>query len=214
MRASDRAYTTLREEIVEWRLRPGTLLGEVEQAARLGVSRTPLREALSRLAGDGLVEPAPGRGMVVTDVSLENVAEIFELRHALETHAVRLAAVRRDPAVFADLLQRFEHVPELLEHDDDARHQYYALVSDLDEAIDDAVRSPYLVAALRAARVHLVRVRRLAAAHPQRLLDAAREHRLIVEAILAGDSDLAVSATHVHLQRALTDALTRVSSGA
>lgn len=212
MRASDRAYEALRDEIVEWQLRPGTVLGEVEQAARLGVSRTPLREALSRLAADGLVEPAPGRGMVVTGVSIDNVAEIFELRQALETHAARLVAERRDPAVFAGLLERFERVPELLERDDAARHQYYALVADLDDAIDDAVQNAYLVAALRGVRVHLVRVRRLAAAHPARLLDAAREHALIVEAIVAGDPDLAAHATHVHLHRALTDVLARITS--
>ena len=55
MRASDRAYASLLEEIQSGILRPGAVLGEVEQAARLGVSRTPLREALGRLAADGLV---------------------------------------------------------------------------------------------------------------------------------------------------------------
>jgi DNA-binding FadR family transcriptional regulator len=81
-RASDRAYETLRQEILHWRLAPGAVLGEVEQAARLGISRTPLREALSRLMADGLVEAQSGRGLVVASVSSEAVHELFELREA------------------------------------------------------------------------------------------------------------------------------------
>ena len=77
MRASDRAYAALRDEILEWRLQPGTVLAEVEQAARLGISRTPLREALARLSADGLVEALPGRGLVVTAASFDSVAELF-----------------------------------------------------------------------------------------------------------------------------------------
>jgi DNA-binding GntR family transcriptional regulator len=63
MRASDRAYAALREDIIEWRLRPGTVLAEVEQSERLGVSRTPVREALGRLTAEGLTTAAGGRGV-------------------------------------------------------------------------------------------------------------------------------------------------------
>ena len=73
----------LREDIIEWRLPPGTVLGEVEQAERLGVSRTPLREALGRLTAEGLTRTAGGRGVVVTDISLEHIDELFELRETL-----------------------------------------------------------------------------------------------------------------------------------
>ena len=69
MRASDKAYAALRDDIIEWRLLPGTVLAEVEQSARLGISRTPLREALSRLTAEGLTTTAGGRGVVVTDIS-------------------------------------------------------------------------------------------------------------------------------------------------
>ena len=92
MRASDRAYRALREEIVEGDLPPGAVLGEVEQSARLGLSRTPLREALSRLVADGLAAPATGRGVVVTAVSLDEAPQLFDLRIALETLAARRAA--------------------------------------------------------------------------------------------------------------------------
>jgi len=202
-RASDRAYQTLRDEIVEWELRPGSVLGEVEQSTRLGVSRTPLREALARLMADGLVSPQSGRGLVVTDLSLASIREIFEVRQALEEQAARLAAQRGDTAVFQQLESEFAAVNELLEHDDPARHSYYGLVARLDGAIDDAVDNSYLAAALATLRTHLVRVRRLAVDDPARLSAAAAEHLLIVQAIAARDAELAAHATQVHLHQAL-----------
>src|ERR1700761_4347382 len=100
LRASDRAYLTLRGEILDADLRAGTVLAEVEQSQRLGVSRTPLREALGRLAPEGPFSPHSGRGVVVTEVSADNVVELFELREALEVQAARLAARRRDVVRF------------------------------------------------------------------------------------------------------------------
>jgi DNA-binding GntR family transcriptional regulator len=202
-RASDRAYLTLRDEIVEWELRPGSVLGEVEQSTRLGVSRTPLREALARLVADGLVSSQSGRGLVVTNLSLASIREIFEVRQALEEQAARLAARRGDTAVFDQLEREFAAVNELLEHDDPARHAYYGLVARLDDAIDAAVDNTYLTAALATLRTHLVRVRRLAVDDPARLSAAAAEHLLIVQAIAARDPELAAHATQVHLHQAL-----------
>jgi DNA-binding GntR family transcriptional regulator len=73
--------------------------------------------------------------------------------------------------------------------------------------MDDAVGNAYLVAALRSLRTHLVRVRRLAKDNPTRLSSAAAEHLLIVQAIVARDTELAAHATHIHLHRALQSAL-------
>ncbi|MFW0771669.1 GntR family transcriptional regulator [Paenarthrobacter nitroguajacolicus] len=204
MRASDRAYTALREDIIEWRLRPGTVLAEVEQSERLGVSRTPVREALSRLTAEGLTTAAGGRGVVVTDISLESIDELFELRETLEVRAAALAAQRGEADVFKELHGQLLLAPELLSDDDPARHEYYALVSRLDDAIDAAVSNSYLANAMRGLRVHLVRVRRLAADDSARLHAAAAEHAAIAEAIAACNPRLAEAATTVHLHRSLS----------
>src|SRR3954463_14656449 len=114
MRASDLAYESLRDDILNWRIAPGTALSETELALRLGVSRTPLRAALARLALEGLVDTTRGRTGIVPDVSAESVAELFELREALETHAARLAARRGDPPTFSALAADFGHAGETL----------------------------------------------------------------------------------------------------
>ncbi len=207
IRASDLAYQRVRDEIVDWTLPPGSILGEVEQSTRLGVSRTPLREALTRLIAEGLVASQSGRGLVVTELSLTNIRELFEVRQALEQQAARLAAIRGDTAVFAALAEELRAVPALLSSDDPARHAYYELVGRMDEAIDLATDNAYLIAALKTLRTHLVRVRRLAKDRPDRLSAAASEHLLIAEAIADRDPELAASATQVHLHRALASLL-------
>ena len=203
VRASDRAYAALRDDIVEWRLLPGTLLAEVEQSERLGVSRTPLREALGRLTAEGLTTAAGGRGVVVTGISLEDIDELFELRETLEGRAAELAAERGDPDDFARLHRELLAAPALISGDDPARHDYYSLVARLDAAIDTAVSNTYLAQAMGALRVHLVRVRRLAADDAARLEAAAAEHAAIAEAIAARNPRLAHAATTVHLHRSL-----------
>ncbi|MCU1542536.1 MAG: GntR family transcriptional regulator [Microbacteriaceae bacterium] len=207
MRASDRAYAALRDEIVDGDLAAGTVLGEVEQSARLGVSRTPLREALSRLAADGLVAAHSGRGLVVTDVPVEHIVHLFEVRGALEEQAARLAARRRHVAVFEGLQAELRRAPDLLDADDPAQNEYYALVARLDAAIDDAVQNPYLVATLAGVRTHVARIRRLSHDDPERLREAAREHLMIVDAIVDGSESLAAHATQLHLHRSLKNIL-------
>jgi DNA-binding GntR family transcriptional regulator len=211
MRASDRAYETLRTEILEWQLSPGTVLGEVEQAARLNVSRTPLREALARLSADGLVESQAGRGLVVTAASADSVVQLFEVRVALESQAASLAAQRRDVTIFENLRTEFAGAPELLA--DPNRRAYYDLVRRFDAAMDDAVDNAYLVGALRNLRTHLTRLRRVSHDNPARLVTAAAEHALIIDAIIAGDVELARSATAVHLHRSLDNILASTQAG-
>jgi DNA-binding GntR family transcriptional regulator len=208
VRASEAAYRRLRDDIVNWRLRPGTALSETELAERLGVSRTPLRAALARLALEGLVDTSRGRTGVVPDVSAESISELFELREALETHGARLAARRGDSRVFRDLAVGFARAGETLAAE--GVDAYYALVDSFDLALDGAIANPALRAALDGVRMHLVRARRIAADNPQRLLRAADEHRLICEAIADRDEALAASATSMHLRASLTEIVGRL----
>ena len=209
-RSSDRAYVTLKAEILDGALPPRTVLAEVEQSERLGISRTPLREALARLATEGLVSTHSGRGVIVTDISPANVAELFELRQPLEEQAARLAARRRDPQVFLELQREFKDVDALVTD----KHRYYDLVARLDAAIDAAVGNPFLVSALEGVRTHVARIRRLSHDDDERLREAAREHRYIVDAIVDGEESLAAHATELHLHRSLTNILSSLERNA
>jgi DNA-binding GntR family transcriptional regulator len=212
MRASDQAYMTLREQIIEGSLAAGSVLAEVEQSLRLGVSRTPLREALARLVADGLVSPHTGRGLVVTQVSIDRIRELFEVRQPLEEQAARLAARRRDRSTFEALQSEFRGIDELLATDDPARHRYYELVARLDAAIDLAAGNRLLIATLDGVRTHVARIRRMSSDNPERLREAAREHLLIVDAIVDGEETIAATATALHLYRSLTNILESIEA--
>lgn len=207
MRASDRAYATLREEILDGTLEPGAVLAEVEQSLRLGVSRTPVRESLKRLVADGLVTAQSPRVLVVSELDAERIADLYELREALESRAAALAARRRDPRPFLTLRERFGSAADLLDQGQPGIEAYFALIAELDEAVDEAVGNDDFRAALASVRTHSARIRRLARHNPERLREAATEHLLVVEAILDADPELAAHTTHVHLHRSLRHAL-------
>lgn len=212
MRASDRAYIALLEEIQSGVLAPGTVIGEVEQASRLGVSRTPMREAIGRLVGDGLVRQQSPRVLVVTGFDADDIRRLFEARRSFEETAARIAAVRGDRAHFEALASAFDGAHP--ESGTLAADEYYSLIHRFDTAIDEAVDNVYLVQALRNTRTHLARARRLARDKQDRLKASVAEHALIARAIADGDAELAAHATHVHLHHALASILASIAGDA
>lgn len=213
-RASDRAYRMLRQEILELGLAPGEVIAEVEFAARLGVSRTPLREAVTRLLADGLLVPEGARGVAVAPISPEDVTALTELREGLDTQAARLAALRGDPEIFASLAEECAALAAALPgpHGPGAdREATYHLAARLDSAIDVAAASPALTASLAQVRLRLARVRRLAQDRPARLAEAAEEHRQIAESIAWRDPEMAANSVRLHLHRSLRHALSRLA---
>lgn len=210
MRASDRSYATLLNEIQSGVLEPGSVIGEVEQATRLGVSRTPMREAIGRLLADGLLRQQSPRVLVVSGFDADDIRRLFEARRSFEETAARLAALRGNRVTFSELAAGFANAhPEQGELEADA---YYALIARFDHAVDEAVDNPYIVQALRTVRTHLARARKLARDNHDRLLASVAEHELIASAIAAGDAELAAHATHVHLHHALTSILNSITA--
>lgn len=211
MRQSDRVYETVRDDILEWRLRPGTVLGEVELSKRLNVSRTPIREALRRLAQDNLVRISPGRGAVVAEISMSSVAQLFQMREALETYAARLAARHGDLAAFETIRDDMAKACNELADERapaDAYAGYAKLIERFDTAIDTATDNTYLQEALANLHAHLTRLRHLARRNPARMHRAAEEHLAICSAICDRDEQAAAVATATHIHNSLQAILT------
>ncbi len=202
MKASDRVYAVLREEILDGTLAPSMPLGEIEQSTRLGVSRTPLRQALSRLQAEGLVVTRNLKGLIVADVSFEHVEELFELREALEVKAAQLAARHRDRAAFEALRDEIRRSGDRLAVDP-SRHAFYEQTARMDQAIDEAAGNAYLVSALAGVRLHVARIRQLSRDDADRLRSATQEHLMIIDAIIEGSETMAAYATELHLHRSL-----------
>jgi DNA-binding GntR family transcriptional regulator len=202
VRARDHAYDRLRAAIVSAELEPGRQLSETELAGRLGISRTPIREALVRLRDDRLVEVVPQLGTFVARIRDSAVADAQFIREALECAAVRLAAERATPADAAALraiLARQEAVRDARDFDG-----FYALDDELHQAL--CTLSGHGVAWVLAGRAngHLNRVRRLSLPQPDYLAEMVQQHHAVVDAVTAGDPDAAERALRHHLRMVLS----------
>lgn len=114
----DRVTTTIRARILSGELAPGERLIERAIGAELGVSRVPVRDALNVLKGEGYVTAEPRRGMVVTELSAEDISELFDVREALEVLAVRLATERGTDAEVAELRETVRRAGAAIEEGD------------------------------------------------------------------------------------------------
>jgi DNA-binding GntR family transcriptional regulator len=154
-------------------------------------------EAIARLADEGLVEVFPQHGSFVAPIRAAEVRESLFIRVALETEAMRRLAVEASPG----LLERLEE--NLAEQERALRAHDLPRFHDLDEALHAllfaAVESPRALRLLEAARAPLDRVRRLALPEPGRAEATLAEHRRLVDAIRAGDAELAAASMRVHL---------------
>lgn len=205
-RASERALADLREAILTGDLAAGAHLGEVELAERLGLSRTPVREALTRLAAEGLVALEAHRGARVTSFTRQDLHGIFDVRLALEPRATARAAAHAAPD---DLDALHALAEEMLvvgapgpDQDLDA---LVGLNRDFHARLLDLARAPALAAAL-ANVVHTPVVTRTFHAYDAASLARSLAHHAeIVAALRAGDGDwaAAVMASHLYNARAV-----------
>lgn len=202
-RASDAAYESLRQAIMGQIFRPGQRLHVGEIAKRLGVSLTPAKEALTRLASEGLVEIRPRSGTFVTDISPQDVAETFDLRTALECLAAERAVERLTPPDLEVLEGLLEQMARPVVSDRDRMAHDRANV-DFHNFIVERSGSRRLIQLYRSLNAH-IKIARIHRRHEDwmsRLADEEAEHREIVEALRARDADRARAALRRHIGRA------------
>jgi len=194
---SDRAYYRIRELIVSLELPPGSLISERELMERLGLGRTPVREALRTLTRERLVEVYPRRGMFVSRVDVRDLAGLSEVRAALESHAARLAAERATAADRVAIELLLEELEQAGGEDGERT------LIDLDQRIHRHVyrcaHNPFLEATLNEYYVLTLRIWFLALERVVRLEDALGEHRELLEAIRDGDPERAEQAMRRHV---------------
>lgn len=191
---------TLRDAIRKGILEPGERLMEVQLADELGISRTPVREAIRKLEQEGYVIMMPRRGTYVSDISTNDVKEIFEIRSALESLATGLAARRIEP----DELETLQNL--LIEIEG------YIAKNDIEKIVETDIkfhgllykvsRNERLVNIISNLKEQLARFRTLSMSYPGRLQETLEEHSEMVEAIANGDVSAARDAAEHHMERA------------
>ena len=179
---AERAYVELHDRIVTLRLPPGAALREDVLMAELGIGRTPLREAVKRLALENLVAVQPRRGTFVTAVEAADIANISEVRAELEGYAAELAALRLEPESRAEAERLLHEVEELSRPDDQDWLMRF------DERIHrftwEAARNPYLSETLERYFTHSMRIWYLVLDSVPGLGHAVHDQTQLLEAIL------------------------------
>lgn len=198
--SSDRVYRAIRKDILNGTLPPAARLVELQLASQLDVSRTPVREALKRLAAEGLVALDPVRGMVVREINPSEAEDIYMIREVLDGLSARLAAERISPTALGKL-----HVlTELMQQAADD-HRWEAVVQmniSFHEVLYSAAGNERLSLIARSLEESVRRFSTMAFSHPERVADVIEEHAEIIHSLEERDPDRAEQITRRHMIQA------------
>ena len=199
--AGSRIYSDLRNELVSLQRRPGEVISEAEIALSYGVSRTPVREAILKLADEGLLEIFPQSGIFVSRIPIAALPEAIIIRKALEETTARLAAERATSSQILALHSILERQREAnAARDDDTFHRadekFHATIAEV-------AGYPGIWTLIQQVKVHVDRYRRLTLPQQGRIPLVIAEHQAILGAIEAHDPSGARKAMEIHLESLL-----------
>lgn len=192
----------LREAIVSGVLEPGERLMEIQLAEEMGVSRTPVREAIRKLELEGFVVMIPRKGAYVAGVSYKDVKDVFEIRASLESLAAGLAAekITDEELEQMERVLHYEREPDTLEEMVQSDVDFHALLY-------KASRNERLIGILGNLREQIQRFRTTSLAVPGRVKYAIQEHRDIADAVARHDLEEAQSLAYSHIENAVNTML-------
>jgi DNA-binding GntR family transcriptional regulator len=193
---ADRAYAALRDRIVQLRIAPGAPINEDELGRELDMGRTPVREAIKRLALENLVTVFPRRGTFASEINITDLAHISDVRQQLEGHAASRAAERLTAAGRAELDELLRRISA---PDHAPRDELMALDADIHRFVHRASANPYLEETLGRYFNLSLRIWYLVLDRLPHLTERVREHRPLLEAVRDGDAARAreIAAEHV-----------------
>ena len=201
----ERVFATLEEDILTGKYARGDSLGEKMLSEKLGVSRTPVRAALARLAEEGLIESVVNKGAVVIGITKEDIIDIYHIRMRLEGLASLIAASKISGEALTELLESVELSEFYIKKNNTEKLK--ELDSEFHETIYKATQNQPLCKTLSELHRKIKTYRKLSLTVPGRLEKSVAEHREIYEAIASGNGELADELTSLHVKRALDNML-------
>ena len=189
------AYRQIRHAILKGEFPPAAALSEYQLAAQFQLSRTPVREALTRLEQEGMVRNVPGHGTFVAQLTPHDIMEIYEVREQLECYAARMAAQKME----AEGLSRLEHII-LQMHEEAGGHEKEILDIDLHKTIVKATQNSRMIAILATLDDQMHRIRSMWLRQPRWQDQTLAEHSAIAKGITDRDPGSAEKAMRKHLR--------------
>jgi DNA-binding GntR family transcriptional regulator len=193
------AYRTLKERIINISLRPGDLIDEDEITAQLKISKTPLREALQQLEGEGFVDCIPRRGYLASQLSLKDISELFEIREILECESINRICTKIDVREVEAIRERFESSKD---NNDREPQDYFKAGDEIHSLIFKTLGNNRLIQIYAGIQEHVRRIRNyiFSQDRTQRSSESYKEHIEILDALAAHDPLRAENAIRNHLR--------------
>lgn len=202
-RKTDQVYNQIRQEIENGTLHPGQRMSEVWLVEHTGASRTPVRDALRRLAADELIILEPRQAPMVTPLSLQTIRDLFEFRRVVEVAALENISLRasNSPEIQEQFGQLATNFNELLSNTTNESFQvnFRELTRNFDELISRYCDNQFLEKSINGLKPHTTRLRLIAHADQDRLRQSITEHIDMCHAVTAGDLRTAGAACRQHL---------------
>ena len=205
-----KVYSELQDAILMGSFKKGEALTELALSEKLGVSRTPVRGALSRLSEEGLVELIPNRGAVVVGITKEDLVDIYRIRMRLEGLASAMAAEKITDKEKKELIETAE-LSEFYIKKNDGEH-IKELDTQFHQTIYKACGSRMLEKVLSDLHRNIKAYRKVSLTSPVRAKKSVEEHHQILNAIIRGDAAEADRLTSLHVDHALTNMLTAIEN--
>lgn len=193
----ERAYYYLKSLILNGELKPGDRLIERELATKLNISRTPIREALFRLESQGFVKTVPRKGVIVSNISSEEVVEVFNILSSLEVLAAKLAAERMDENTQKILDEKIAELEAFLNSE---QKDYEKIHIDMNMVLYKASKSPKLFEILSGLTDYIQMSANMGYETPGRKEQAMKEHLEIMKALRKRDVEMAALLTKLHIE--------------
>lgn len=196
----DVVVESIRQAIISGQFPPGMRLMELQLAEEMGVSRTPVREAIRKMELEGLVVMIPRRGAYVADISIKDINEVYEVRTALDVLSAGLAAERIDKSEIQEMRELLAEEAALVEARD------YPKIIDNDTAFHDVIYrasgNTLCMNIISNLREQITAIRGRSMPYPGRVEIMLKEHRAIFDAIAAGKVEKAQEAVRTHMENA------------
>lgn len=202
-----RAYDKILESLRSGAYQPGDRLREEEVCQALGISRTPVREALRKLESDGIIEHQPRIGAIIRGLSHTEVVELYEMRLILERAAAEMAAKHGTEAEFDTL----EAMNDRIETERDNPTLGASINQEFHQCLYLAARNRFLLETARALNNSLLLLGPTTYSNPSRIDVVVKQHREIIDALRAGDAEAAGATIDAHLQTSLRYRLTNMA---
>ncbi len=193
-------YEELKRLIIEGEIEPGSRIVETDYAEKFQISRTPIREAIRMLELEGFVESQSKGGVIVKQITKEDIEEIYRIRIALEGIIIEEAIRKAEKKDIRKLTRLMEDTEEILEEYEDER-EVFELFAQFNNILYEIAKLKRVEDMITNIKLYLSKFRRIAVENDERRRVAFEDHKAIVEAIKAGDSERALELNKLHLER-------------